>query len=82
MNALTDEQRKKLFQYIKPISLKTPDYYQLGLNTRIVFGNDIVSANKVITIFSSQLAVKYINDFWSGYHFGVENLLYYNEELQ
>jgi len=73
MLQISKDVRKTLVKYILPIELENIDYYQFGLNTRIIIGDDTKLANEIITSKSSIL--NEIDLFFEGYWNGVNNII-------
>lgn len=69
-----DVDRDALLKFVVPISCENQDYYQFGMNTRLVCGDDPEAAQRVFA--DSEVEDREAADmFWHGYLYGIERLI-------
>lgn len=74
MLKITREQQNSLIKHIKSIDSKSTDYYQMGINARIVYGNSLDGATTFIEE-NVDTTSENLDKFWRGYWNGIEYLL-------
>ena len=61
-------------QFVVSIDSANPDYYQLGVNTRLVYVDDKEAAQKVFEDSGAD-DVRAADLFWEGYLYGIERIV-------
>lgn len=69
-----DVDREALLKFVVPINSSEPDYYQFGMNARLVCGDDHGAAQRVFADSGTDKQED-ADMFWNGYLYGIERII-------
>lgn len=75
--AIKEIPKGELWGLIVSIDTKNPDFYQWGINSRIVTNGDSSRTQRILDEYGQEhFPQEDLDDFWEGWHQGFENAIY------